>query len=123
MTWEMLLLVVIWGALASTVVAMYIRIHISEWGLVGLMLLLGGAWVLVNRSLMDDLGVSALQDEQFYLWRWLAGIGSVIVMAGQIATLKRDRPPWQQVVRRLAFAVAVMVVVFCSLNLYLEMTS
>lgn len=123
MSWEFVLLGLIWFALASTVVALYVRVHLSEWGLIGLMLLLAGAWVLVNRSLMHDLGVRVLQEEQFYLWRWLAVVGSVIVMAGQFAALKKDRPPWRQVVRRLTFAAVVLLAVLVFINRYLEITS
>lgn len=123
MSWDFILLSVIWLALASTVLTLYVRIHISEWGLLGLMILLFGAWVLVNRSLMSEREIHALSREQLYLWRWSAVIGSVIVLAGQVASVYRDPPPAHQVTRRLLIATAVMVLIVFALNLYLETSS
>jgi len=123
MTWDFVLLSIIWLALASTVLTLYVRIHISEWGLLGLMILLFGAWVLVNRSLMSQREIDTLSREQLYLWRWAAVVGSVIVLIGQIASVIRDPPAAEQVTRRLLIATAVMVVIVFGLNLYLEATS
>jgi len=118
MTWDTLLLIVIWLALTSTVLTIYIRVHASEWGLIGLAILLAGAWVLVTRSLLHEWEVEALRREQLLLWRWMAGIGAVIVLAGQIASLQRDPPPIAQVVRRLAVAVVVMAAIVLALSAY-----
>jgi len=123
MNWELVLLIMLWAGCASIVIGLYIDIHLSEWGLIGLMLFLAGAWVLVNRTLMHEAGIDAFRREQVYLWRWLALIGAILLFAARVAAIRRKRPPWRQIVRRLAFAAGVLVIVVCLLNLYLEVTS
>ncbi|HWV57905.1 MAG TPA: hypothetical protein VNZ57_10665, partial [Longimicrobiales bacterium] len=75
------------------------------------------------RAVMHEFGVDVLRPEQGYLWKWLALIGAILLFAARVAAIRRKRPPWRQVVRRLAFAAGVLIIVVCLLNLYLEMTS
>lgn len=110
MSIDELSLLILWLVVSVLTLVLYLRVHVRDWGMMGLVLVMMGLTTLVTRSVLIEYDVLNDGHPSYVLWRTLVIIGAPFAIAGFAAGVWRDPPPVRQVVARLSFLFVFVVV-------------